>query len=86
MNSVVVSGEMADKLIPVVKADEEAEEDLVDPQTQLRVPILYISFSSSHLLNKVYLGFQTNLKVRISEDPILPMLPVHNIEKNLNLF
>lgn len=35
---VLFSDEMAEKVIPVVRAEEEAEEEeLVDPQTQLRV-------------------------------------------------
>lgn len=33
---------MAEKLIPVVKADEEEEEELVDPQQALRVCIIFI--------------------------------------------
>lgn len=28
---------MADKVVPVVKAEEEEEEELVDPQDELRV-------------------------------------------------
>lgn len=31
------SGKMSDKLMPVVKAEEAEEEELVDPQIQLRV-------------------------------------------------
>lgn len=37
--SLSVLGTMADKIVPVVKADEAEEEDLVDPQQELRVGI-----------------------------------------------
>lgn len=35
----MLPGNMTDKLIPVVKADEAEEEDLVDPQATLRVSL-----------------------------------------------
>lgn len=59
---------MADKLIPVVKAEGE-EEDLVDPQVQLRVPIcLSFAFGPYCLLPFfiTYIMFSNpNLKVHI---------------------